>query len=385
MPDGTDRVAHRTGVLGLYLHIPFCASICNYCNFNRGLFDAALKRRYVAALRKEIARAGDGSPVDSVFLGGGTPSLLEATEVASLIGACRDAFGMAADTEVTIEMNPESVSEAYVADLLASGVTRISVGVQSFDDRELLRLSRTHDGAGAREAVADIRRAGCDNLSLDLMLWLPGQTPDDASSSIDAAIALAPDHLSLYLLELYPDAPIREEMLRANWSLAPDEDAAAMYIDALDQTDAAGYVQYEISNVARPGRRSRHNLKYWQDGAWLGFGCGAHSTRDGVRWRNVSSTARYIETVDCGDSVIADWQRLSRDERLSDALFTGLRLSDGIDPLAVGRYYGVDLKARYGRTLQPFVDAGWLDESAGRWRLSRAGMLVSNEVLSTFV
>ena len=385
MTDRAHQGETRSDALGLYLHIPFCTSICNYCNFNRGLFDDALKRCYVAALRSEIARAGDRSPVDSIFFGGGTPSLLEATEVASLIAACRDAFDLVADTEVTLEMNPESVSEAYVTDLLAAGITRISLGVQSFDDRELVRLGRMHDSAAAREAVAAIRRGGCRNLSLDLMLWLPAQTPADASGSIDTALALAPDHLSLYLLELYPNAPIREEMLRANWSLAPDEEAAAMYLDALERTDAAGYGQYEISNVAYPGHCARHNLKYWQDGAWLGFGCGAHSTRDGVRWRNVSATSRYVDAVERGESVVEDRRLLSRDERLGDALFTGLRLSEGIDPFVLGRHYGVDLNARFGRRLQPYVDAGWLDDSAGRWRLSRSGMLVSNEVLRAFV
>ncbi len=380
-----DRAHRDDSALGLYLHIPFCTSICNYCNFNRGLLDDVLKRRYIAALHGEIARAGDRTPVDSIFFGGGTPSLLQAAEVASLIAACRDAFDVAPDTEVTLEMNPESVSEAYAADLLAAGVTRISLGVQSFDDHELARLDRMHTADAARAAVASIRRAGCENLSLDLMLWLPAQSLANASRSIDAAIALAPDHLSLYLLELYPNAPLREEMARSNWSLAPDEEAAAMYLDALERTDAAGYTQYEISNVALPGRRARHNLKYWQDGAWLGFGCGAHSTRDGARWRNVSETARYVDAVQRGKPVAEARRRLSRDERLGDALFTGLRLSEGIDPLALSRRYGVNVPARFGHRIQPYVAAGWLNDAAGRWRLSRAGMLVSNEVLGAFV
>ena len=386
MPDRaqTDDSSAR-GRLGLYLHVPFCSSICHYCNFNRGLFEDSLKRRYVDALRAEIERAGARSRVDSIFFGGGTPSLLDAAEVGTLIDTCRDAFDVAADTEVTLEMNPESASAAYVADLLVAGVTRISLGVQSFDDRELARLGRRHDAAGARAAATAIRRAGCDNLSFDLMLWLPEQTRADAAASVDAAIALAPDHLSLYLLELYPNAPLREDMARAGWSLAPDEDAAAMYLDALDRTDAAGYAQYEISNVARPGRRARHNLKYWQDGEWLGFGCGAHSTRDGARWRNVAETSRYIAAVASGHPVGEGRRRLAADERLGDALVTGLRLSEGVDPAALGHRYGVDVRARFGRAVRPFIDAGWLADTAGRWRLTRSGMLVSNEVVGTFV
>ena len=385
MPDHTRPEEVAEGALGLYLHIPFCTSICNYCNFNRGLLDKNLKRHYVGALRREIGRAGDQSPVDSIFFGGGTPSLLDADEVATLVSACREAFDVTTDAEVTLEMNPESAAETYVADLLAAGVNRISLGVQSFDDRELVRLGRMHDADGACEAVAAIRRAGCDNLSLDLMLWLPAQRPEDVAASIDTAIALTPDHLSLYLLELYPNTPLREEMARANWSLAPDEEAATMYLETLERTDAAGYEQYEISNVARSGHRARHNLKYWRDGSWLGFGCGAHSTRDGVRWRNIAAIARYVDAVERGETVIEERRRLSRDERLGDALFTGLRLTEGIDLLGLSCRYGVDLKARFGGRMQPYIDAGLLSESEGRWRLSRPGMLVSNEVLGAFV
>ncbi len=386
MPDRARAGASvSTERLGLYLHIPFCSSICHYCNFNRGLFDYGLKDRYVEALRTEIALARDGSPVDTIFFGGGTPSLLDAADVTALIDTCHDAFDVAADAEVTLEMNPESASSGYVADLLKAGVTRISLGVQSFDDRELARLGRRHDAAGAHAAAEAIRNAGCDNLSFDLMLWLPEQTRADATASVEAAVALAPDHLSLYLLELYPNAPLREEMARAGWSLAPDEDAAAMYLDALDRTDTAGYVQYEISNVARPGRRSRHNLKYWQDGEWLGFGCGAHSTRNGARWRNVAETARYVASVTSGHPVAEGRRVRTMDERLGDALITGLRLSDGIDPAALGRRYGIDVRARFERDVRSFIDAGWFADAAGRWRLTRSGMLVSNELLGTFV
>lgn len=371
--------------LGIYLHIPFCTSICSYCNFNRGLLDDALKRRYVAALAQEIRKAGDGSRVDSIFFGGGTPSLLDAAEASRLIGACRTAFDVASDAEVTLEMNPESCSESYVSALLDAGITRISVGVQSFDDRELARLGRTHTAREARAALHAARQAGCDNLSIDLMLWLPGQTTADCAASVDAMLAVEPDHASLYLLELYPNAPLREDAARRGWSLAPDEDAAAMYLDALERTDAAGYEQYEISNVARPGRRSRHNLKYWRDGSWLGFGCGAHSTRRGVRWRNVSETGRYVASVE-GARPIVEWRRrLLPDERLGDALLTGLRLTDGLELAALQRRYGVDVRERYGRRVRPYADAGWLVDDGGRWRLTRCGMLVSNEVMRAFV
>ena len=174
-------------------------------------------------------------------------------------------------------------------------------------------------------------------------------------------------------------------MARGGWSLAPDDDAAAMYLDALARADAAGYEQYEIANIARPGKRCRHNLKYWRDGAWLGFGCGAHSTRSGARWRNVSETERYVDAVRSGVATVAERRELTRDEQLGDALFTGLRLSEGLDVDGLAERYGVDVMERYGSELSPFLEAGLLAQGAGRLRLTRAGMLLANEVMRIFV
>jgi oxygen-independent coproporphyrinogen III oxidase len=372
-------------VLGLYLHIPFCSHICNYCNFNRGLFDADVKRQYVNALAAEIARAGDGTPADTIFFGGGTPSLLDPEEVGRLIEACRASFAVTPDAEVTLETNPETVSIDRMSAFVDAGVNRISLGVQSLHDAELARLGRQHGAARARAAVADIRDAGVENMSLDLMLWLPQQTPADWQATVEGLIALEPDHASLYILELYPNAPLREEMARAQWSLAPDDDAADMYLRGLDRLDAAGYAQYEISNVARRGRQSRHNLKYWQDGAWLGFGCGAHSTRGAWRWKNVASTADYLVRVAAGEDVHVDRRERPVHEQVGDALFTGLRLTDGLDFDEVGQRYGVDLWGRYGPALQPLAAARRLTIEGHTVRLTRDGMLVANDIMQLFV
>ncbi len=372
------------GPLGLYLHIPFCESICNYCNFNRGLLDEGLKARYVDAVAAEVRSAGDGASVDTIFFGGGTPSLLTAREVARIVGACREGFCVAPDAEVTLEANPESVTERAVKGWVDAGVTRVSLGVQSFRDAELQRLGRRHTAKRARDAVGLARAAGCD-VSVDLMLWLPIQTREDCAASVETLMELEPDHASLYMLELYPNAPLREDMARAGWSLAPDEDAAAMYLDTLARTDEGGYEQYEISNIARPGKRCRHNLKYWTDGAWLGFGCGAHSTRGGHRWSNVSETERYVETVTGGACPSVERRELALDERFGDALFTGLRLVEGLDLDKLARRYGVEVMGRFGSELEPFLDAGLLVHGAGRLRLTRPGMLLANEVMRTFV
>jgi oxygen-independent coproporphyrinogen-3 oxidase len=372
-------------LLGLYLHIPFCSAICNYCNFNRGLFDAAVKEQYVQALLAEVRRAGDGAAADSIFFGGGTPSLLEPSEIGALIAECRNGFAVTADAEVTMEANPETVTPARLAGFRAAGVNRLSYGVQSFRDDELQRLSRLHSSSRAAEAVRMARAAGFDNLSLDLMMWLPQQTTAQWLESVDALIALEPDHASMYMLELYPNAPLRDAMARGKWSLAPDDDVAEMYLSGLDRMDTAGFVQYEISNAARPGRESRHNLKYWQDGEWLGFGCGAHSTRRGVRWKNLPATAEYISTVARSGQLVIERREMAAEERLEDALFTGLRLSAGIDLRGVKARYGVDVWVKYGEALQEFVDQGLLIYDGARLRLTRPGMLLAHDVMTVFI
>jgi oxygen-independent coproporphyrinogen-3 oxidase len=230
------------------------------------------------------------------------------------------------------------------------------------------------------------------------MMWLPQQHVEEFFESVDALMAIGPEHASLYLLELYPNAPLREDMARAGWSQAPDDDAAAMYEGAFERLEAAGYEQYEISNVAKPGYRAVHNVKYWQDGEWLGFGCGAHATRNGTRWRNVPATIEYVLRVERGVTPIAERRVLSREERLEEALFTGLRLAEGLDLDAIAARYGVDVWRRYGAALQPFVEAGLLvhDPDArdtgsrrvgvgGRLRLTRRGMLLANEVMAVFI
>jgi oxygen-independent coproporphyrinogen-3 oxidase len=388
--------------IGLYLHIPFCAAICNYCNFNRGLHDEGLRRRYVDALITDIRRSADPAvAADTIFFGGGTPSLLEPSEVERLITACRESFDLAPGSEITLEANPESATAAVLDGYLAAGVNRLSFGVQSFRDEELKRLGRLHSAAGARAAVRHARQAGFDNLSLDLMLWLPGQRPADWLESVEGLIDAGPDHASLYLLEIYPNAPLRDEMARSGWSVAPDDDAAEMYLEGLARLDRAGFEQYEISNVARTpphdaksaswgprpaARRARHNLKYWQEGQWLGFGCGAHSTFRGERWRIISSTTDYVGRISEGAEVTVDRRALGAVERLEEALFMGLRLAEGLDLESLRLRHSVDIWTRYGRDLERYVGAGLLVHEPGRrLALTRAGMLLANDVMTVFI
>ncbi|MPY86659.1 MAG: radical SAM family heme chaperone HemW [Luteitalea sp.] len=379
-------LAPRPCRLGAYIHVPFCSAICHYCNFNRGLLDAALKTCYVRALADEIRRMSDQEVVvDTIYLGGGTPSLLDPHELDAILEACRGAFRLAPDAEITLEANPESVSAERLTAFRAAGVTRLSYGVQSFRDEELRRLGRLHDAAGARTAYDRARAAGFDNINLDLMMWLPQQTVAQWLESVDALIELGPEHASLYLLELYPNAPLKEDMARQQWSLAPDEDAAAMYMQSLAHLDAAGYEQYEISNVAREGHASRHNLKYWSDGEWLAFGCGAHGTRARARWCNVQSITEYIGRVEAGQPPVAERRILDAEAAGAEAIITALRLTRGVNTDQVRERYGIDVHQRYAAALQPFLEMGYLRVEWPSIRLTRAGMLIANEVMQVFV
>ena len=376
-------------MLGLYVHVPFCAAICNYCNFNRGLFDEPLKARYVSAVLEEIAAAAgdsdDAAPADTIFFGGGTPSLLEPAEIAAIVDRCRTSFAVSPTAEVTLEANPETVTTERLKAFRDAGVNRLSFGVQSFQDADLQRLGRLHSASRAREAVAMARAAGFENISLDLMMWLPQQSIAGWLGSVDELIAVRPDHASLYLLELYPNAPLRNAMTRGGWAQASDDDAADMYLEAMARLDAAGYEQYEISNVSRPGRQSVHNIKYWTEGEWLGFGPGAHSTRNGIRWRNLSSTPDYVTAVGSGKAPVAERRILSRQDALEEALFTRLRLVRGVDLSLVQSEYGVDVWEQFGEALQPFVESGLLIYDGAGLRLTRSGMLLANEIMAVFI
>lgn len=322
---------------------------------------------------------------DTLYFGGGTPSLLSPTEIQSIIDESRASCGLTTDAEITLEANPESVTAESLEQFRAAGVNRLSFGVQSFRDEELKRLGRLHSAERAVNAVALARAARFDNISIDLMMWLPGQDVAQWLASVADAIAVNPDHLSLYILEVYPHLPLKHDIDRYGWTQQPDDAAAEMYESAMAMLDEAGYEQYEISNVCRRGRESRHNLKYWSDGAWLGFGPGAHSTWAGVRSRNIASTDDYVKKIQCGESVVAERRVLTNDERLGDALFTGLRLNRGVDIHVLSIQYDVDVWQRFGERLATFLEAGILRREENRLRLTRAGMLLANEVMSVFV
>jgi oxygen-independent coproporphyrinogen-3 oxidase len=385
---------------GIYIHIPFCERKCTYCNFNTTDFSGELAARYIPAVVREIAYWGEflagtdtgNVEVDSIFIGGGTPSIVESLQLARLVTACRESFDVDADSEVTIEINPASFSRAKVDGWLSSGINRASVGVQSFIDRELVSLSRTHTAADARRTLELLREAGFNNISIDLIAGLPEQTLEDWEFNLSEALAIGPEHLSLYLLEVKDGTQLYGQIKRGLRPRPDDDLTAEMYRMICEATRKAGYDHYEISNFARVSQgeqvsslRSKHNLKYWTGAPFYGVGCGAHSYDGRSRWVNALQTESYIEGIASSGHAIAERLELSEKDRAAEALFMGLRLKEGISLDEFHSEYGVDVLERFSTDLPRLTDAGLIETNGGRLTLTAAGRLLSNEVFVSFV
>ena len=375
---------------GIYIHVPFCRSRCSYCDFATGAYEGALAESYVRALAREVeafARVEGRAEADTVYFGGGTPSLLTAAQVSRVLDAVWRRFDVDAGAEVTLEMNPGTVTHERLRALRGAGVNRASFGAQTFDDRELKRLGRTHTADDTRRTFAELRAAGFDNVSFDLIAGLPRQTLAQWQRNLEEALALRPEHLSLDLLEVHEGTPLGEQIRQGRYP-DPDPDLAAeMYRLLVERARAAGYEQYEISNFCLPGFESRHNLKYWTGAPFYGFGNSAHSF-DGRRrrWSNERDARAYVKSVEeQGDAVVA---REELDERGAgaEALFLGLRLlSRGVDLAEHRARFHSDVRAEYAADLARFDEAGLIKLDGDVLRLTTAGALLSNEVFAAFV
>jgi oxygen-independent coproporphyrinogen-3 oxidase len=375
---------------GIYIHIPFCRARCSYCDFATGAYEGALAEEYVQALAREIESFGHGGAheeVDTVYFGGGTPSLLTHAQVSRALEAVGRRFRVRADAEVTMERNPGTVTSVSARAFRSAGVNRASFGAQTFDDAELRRLGRTHTADDTRRTFETLRDSGFDNVSFDLIAGLPSQTLDAWERNLSEALALGPEHLSLYLLEVHEGTPLAAQ-IREGRQPTPDADLAAeMYKLMSARTLAAGYEQYEISNFCTPGRESRHNLKYWTGAPYYGFGCSAHSF-DGraSRWSNERDARRYVELVSGTGSAVVERTELDARERSAEALFLGLRLlSRGVDLAAHRALFRRDVRADFAEDLARFGDAGLIEFEGDVLRLTPEGALLSNEVFSAFV
>jgi len=375
--------------IGIYLHVPFCETKCNYCHFvTRPMHDATAVK-YCAAIIREIqtfaGRKTDRDSADTIYFGGGTPSIVPAGQIGRILECCRDLFDVAPDCEITLEANPGSLTSDKVDSYRSAGINRISLGAQSFDDRELASIGRDHTADQTSESMSLLRAAGIQNISLDLMLGLPGQIEAHWQTNLDHVVRLLPDHLSVYLLDLHEKSPLYHSVAKGRHKLPDDDLIADLYLLTLEQLSNSGYDQYEISNFARGGRFSRHNLKYWKRQPVLGFGVGSHSFDGADRYANTSNISEYLRSIEQQGAAV-EWRRpLQMPENLEETLFLGLRLNEGLDWCRLRCEYGQERTASFDATLQQMSARGLLDWKGSVVRLTPAGMLLSNEIFSEFV
>jgi len=380
--------------LGIYVQVPFCQTKCTYCNFHTGVVSSSRFAPYVDAVCAEIRehaalqqRAGiavseamSALAVDSVYIGGGTPSLLDPAHIASLLRTIRETF--ACDSlEVTLEADPETIEPGKAAEWVSAGVNRVSFGLQTFIDKELIASGRMHRRADIYRAVPLLRDVSINNISFDLIAGLPHQTAASWRQSLDELANLQPEHVSIYLLEIDEGSRLGLEVLQGGnrysaRDIPSEDDMAAFYETAQEHLHAAGYHHYEISNWAKPGYESRHNLKYWRREPYLGFGAGAHSFVDGHRWSNAHDAADYVKALEAARLPIEQHEVLSADRALDEELFLGLRQLDGIDVGKIERAYSVRLASRF----DPLAKMGLLERTGDVVRLAPSKLSISNEV-----
>lgn len=365
--------------LGIYIHIPFCASKCGYCDFYSLAGCDKLMPRYHNALLQHIRESAPQLQqyyTDSVYFGGGTPSYYGARRICDVFNAVKRSGLVYKSAEVTVEVNPDSVRYHDLAALRSEGVNRLSIGAQCADDDLLKLVGRRHNWKQVQQAVKAARGVGFDNLSLDLIYGLPSQTREDWTATLNRALELEPEHLSCYGLKLEEGTPMYDAYAAS--PLLPDDDAQAdMYLYTAETLERYGYHQYEISNFAKPGRESRHNLKYWQLQDYMGFGPGAHSCAGGVRYSYVRDLQKYISGVQNGDTIIDEYERIGLLDQAAEYLMLGMRTVRGISPREYHRIYRSEFTP-LEELLQEYERKGWAVKEEGRWHFTPSGFLLSN-------
>ena len=375
---------------GLYIHIPFCRQKCFYCDFPSFAGRERYEADYTDALCRELAvqgvlyRAKWGSP-RTIYMGGGTPSLLPIGLLAKILQAIADVFGDAADREFTVECNPGTVDAAKLRALRAGGVNRLSFGVQTFDDTLLKKIGRIHTGAQAREAMALARTAGFQNVSMDLIYGLPGESLAELERDLEAMVALEPEHISIYGLQLEEGTAFAKMQEMGRLMLPDDDTVERMYDTMTAFLSAHGYARYEISNFAKPGFESRHNLSYWQDVPYLGVGAAAHSYLEGQRYENVREIPAYIEGIRTGKGVRRQEETMTREIAMEEFAFLALRTARGIDRARFERRFGVPLEAVYADAIAKLKRQGLLEADEAGVHLTPLGMKYGNMAFEEFL
>jgi oxygen-independent coproporphyrinogen-3 oxidase len=380
----------------LYLHVPFCESKCIYCDFNSYAHMQDKYEPFVEALCKDIALGAsrnlpgtpdcEGADIATIFMGGGTPSVLRPDQIERILRAARARYNIAPGAEITMEANPGTISLANFEGYLRAGVNRLSMGVQVLDDAMLKKLGRIHSAEGALESYRLARQAGFDNVNLDFIYGLPGQDLAHLDLMLDRLLDVdpLPDHLSCYSLIVEEHTPLYIGVMRGLIRVPQEDEVADMYELIGERLAGAGYEQYEISNFSR-GKPCAHNLIYWHDQRYLAFGPGASGYWEDTRYTTVLGPADYIARVEAGESVVADQEGIGRDAEMGEFMMVGLRLNSGISKVEFERRFGVPVEDVYGVAISEFEGLG-LVESEGEWvRLSRRGRLLGNEVFERFI
>ncbi len=370
--------------VGVYVQVPFCQTKCTYCNFHTGVFSPSLYSPYVNAVCREIRERGAQHDfcADTVYIGGGTPSLLDAQDLARILAAIREAYGGEWE-EATLEADPGTITVAKARAWRDAGLNRISMGVQSFNDAELQASGRSHRRDDVFSAASALHEAGFDNISMDLIAGLPRQTRRDWEASLDELLRIEPQHVSIYLLEVDEGSRLGKEILQGGkkYSAAEvpsDDEMADFYESACERLASAGYVHYEISNWALPRCASKHNLKYWRREPYIGFGAGAHSFDGKRRWANLHDPADYAAMIERGDSTVEQEEIVGDAEALNEEFFLGLRQLGGIDVARIERKYGTARSPQIAK----LIDSGLLERDGDWIKLAAAKLTISNEVFA---
>lgn len=374
-------------ISSVYIHIPFCLSKCRYCGFNSTPAPSIEQvERYCRALQQEIRISKfEFRNLTTVYFGGGTPTVLDPKNISGIISALREKSGIREEAEVTIEANPETVDPTKLRSLWDMGFNRLSLGVQSFDDGTLKFLGRVHDCKKALQAFEQARRAGFNNVGIDLIYGVPEQGLGQWRSELEKAAELDPEHISAYSLTYEPGTEFTAWRDSGRIMPCQEELEAEMFLTAIDILDKAGYQHYEVSNFAKPGYRSRHNLNYWKCGDYLGLGAGAHSHQGGRRWANVVPYAEYSEMIEKGGKAIAFEETLTREQRLFEAIFLGLRMVEGIGIKEFNGRWGLSPLDYKPEAWNKLLCEGMATLTGTNLRLSARGMLLADGILSELV
>lgn len=368
---------------GIYIHVPFCRSKCGYCDFNSYAGMEECISPYFCALGKEIERTAAEYDIhaDTVYFGGGTPTFAGADRLAAVTGKAFSSYNIEPDAEVTAECNPGTAAFEDLLVMRRGGINRLSIGLQSASDAELKMLGRIHTFADFRECFANARRAGFDNISVDLMYGLPGQTQEQWKKTLNAAAELGCEHISCYALKIEDGTPFAK-----NGICPPEDDAVAdMYEVCVDTLKKYGYERYEISNFARDGKYSRHNLKYWRCDDFLGLGAGAFSCMNGERFSNVTGVNDYISRIGKGISTVNEKTQLTETDKIEEFVFLGLRCASGIDTSEFKEKFGKNIEDIYGKTIEKYIKTDFLRREGNRLFFADKAFFVSNTILADFI